>query len=86
MTPATTDNRIIQARLALAGHALLAEYNKLDHATQIDISDAADRLVDDIAGSTQEVSLLRGEPETNQVLVDAIYANALLMLIRWEID
>ena len=82
--PTPLPKAIEKARSHLRGHFHLQTYDGFGLDTQIRIAEWAGDLVLDVATSTQEKSLLFGEPGENTVLTSAIYANALLMLIRYH--
>lgn len=75
---------IDRARFSLKGHALLKEYDDLRLDKRLSIAHAATTLVEDVATATQNRALLEGDPKEDRVLTEALFANAVCMLVRWE--
>jgi hypothetical protein len=76
-----------RARIAVEGHALAnVWHHELSLDRQLQIAMAAEKMVGDVATATQNPAFLTGHPEEDRVATDAIYANALVMLLRYEKD
>lgn len=73
-----------RAVYALTGHALKEAYMAMPFDVQQRIAFYADKMVDDMATSTQDRAFLRGDADENRVYTDALFANALCALILSE--